>query len=360
MTELLVQRDPMISLTRACSALGVSRATMHRRKQPPAVKQPRAKPTSARALSQAQRSEVMAVLHSPEFVDQPPREVYGTLLANDTYLCSVRTMYRLLTNLGESRERRDQRAPVHHAVPRLSTTAPNQVWTWDITKLATLTTGVFLNLYVILDLFSRCIVGWMVARRETSALAQQLIVRSIEHAGIGAGQLTLHNDCGAPMTAHTFDAMLTTLGIEASRSRPRVSNDNAFSESGFKTLKYQPDFPGCFHDAEHARSWMRQFTPWYNDQHRHEGLNGFTPNEVYSGRHVELSVERQATLDAAYARHPERWISRPPLLPKPPTIVTINPAPPLPSAAPPALQNEVVPVESSVVSYTNSHRTNRT
>lgn len=269
-------------------------------------------------------------------------------------------MYRLLTNLGESRERRDQRAPVHHAVPRLSATAPDQVWTWDITKLATLTTGVFLNLYVILDLFSRCIVGWMVARRETSALAQQLIVRSIEHAGIGAGQLTLHNDRGAPMTAHTFDAMLTTLGIEASRSRPRVSNDNAFSESGFKTLKYQPDFPGRFRDAEHARSWMRQFTPWYNEQHRHEGLNGFTPNEVYSGRHVELSVERQATLDAAYARHPERWISRPPLLPKPPTIVTINPAPPLPSAAPPALQNEVVPVESSVVSYTNSHRANRT
>ena len=140
----------------------------------------------------------------------------------------------------------------------------DQVWTWDITKLATLTTGVFLNLYVIIDLFSRCIVGWMVVLRETTALAQQLVTRSIERAGIAAGQLTLHSDRGAPMTAHTFDAMLTTLGIEASRSRPRVSNDNAFSESGFKTLEYQPDFPGRFSSAEHARSWMREFTRWYN------------------------------------------------------------------------------------------------
>ena len=360
MTALLAERHPAISLTKACSALGVSRATLHRRGAPPAVKQPRAKPTSGRALSEAQRSEVLAVLHSPEFVDQPPREVYGTLLADDTYLCSVRTMYRLLTSVGESRERRDQRAPVHHAVPRLSATAPDQVWTWDITKLATLTTGVFLNLYLILDLFSRCIVGWMVARRENTALAQQLIARSIERAGVAAGQLILHNDRGAPMTAHTFDALLTTLGIEASRSRPRVSNDNPFSESGFKTLKYQPDYPGQFRDPLHARSWMREFTPWYNEKHRHEGLNGFTPDEVYSGRHVELAIERQATLDAAYARHPERWISKPPRLRKPPIIVTINPAPPVPPAVSAALPNEVVPVEPSVVSYANSHRANRT
>lgn len=360
MTALLAARDPTISLTQACSALGVSRATLHRRKRPTVTKPPRAKATSARALSDDQRAEVLAVLHSPEFVDQPPREVYGTLLANDIYLCSVRTMYRLLTGLGESRERRDQRAPVRHAVPRLSATAPDQVWTWDITKLATLTTGVFLNLYVILDLFSRCIVGWMVARRETTALAQQLVTRSIERAGIAAGQLTLHNDRGAPMTAHTFDAMLTTLGIEASRSRPRVSNDNAFSESGFKTLKYQPDYPGRFRDPHHARSWMREFTPWYNEQHRHEGLNGFTPDEVYSGRHVELAMQRQATLDAAYARHPERWIGKPPVLPKPPAIVTINPAPPMTTIASAAAANEVVPAEPSVVSYTNSHKANRT
>lgn len=360
MTALLAERDRTISLTQACSALGVSRATLHRRKQPAVAKPPRSKPASARALSEAQRAEVLAVLHSPEFVDQPPREVYGALLANDTYLCSVRTMYRLLTSVGECRERRDQRPPVHHAVPRLSATAPDQVWTWDITKLATLTTGVFLNLYVILDLFSRCIVGWMVAKRENTELAQQLIIRSIERAGVAAGQLTLHNDRGAPMTAHTFDSMLTTLGIEASRSRPRVSNDNPFSESGFKTLKYQPDFPGRFRDTQHARLWMRAFTSWYNEQHRHEGLNGFTPDEVYSGRHIELAIQRQATLDAAHARHPERWIGKPPLLPRPPTIVTINPAPPMPINDSEAGANEVIPTEPSVVTYNSSHRVNRT
>ncbi len=162
---------------------------------------------------------------------------------------------------------------------------------------------------MILDLFSRCIVGWMVARRETSALAQQLIARSIERTGIAAGQLTLHSDRGAPMTAHSFDALLMTLGIEASRSRPRVSNDNAFSESGFKTLKYQPDYPGRFRDSHHARSWVREFVVWYNQRHRHEGLNGVTPDEVYSGSHVALAHRRQRTLDDAFARHPDRWIT---------------------------------------------------
>lgn len=292
---------------------------------------------------------MLEVLHSPAFVDQPPREVYGSLLAQGIYHCSVRTMYRLLSSLGESRERRDQRAPVQHAMPQLVATAPNQVWTWDITKLATLTIGLFLNLYLILDLFSRCIVGWMVAKRETSALAQQLISRTIERLHIPADQLTLHNDRGAPMTAHSFDALLETLGIEASRSRPRVSNDNPFSESGFKTLKYQPDFPGRFRDVEHARQWVREFVTWYNGQHRHEGLNGFTPDEVYSGRHVELGDARQLTLDAAFALHPERWINGPPKLPRPPASVAINPAPTVPANGSPPLPNEVVPAEPPVI-----------
>lgn len=356
MIALLAERDPTIALSRACVALDLSRATVHRRQQPLTAKAPRRRPTSARALSQNQRAEVLALLHSPEFVDQPPREVYGTLLAGDVYHCSVRTMYRLLSSLGESRERRDQRLPIHHAMPQLVATAPDQVWTWDITKLATVSTGVFLNLYLILDLFSRCIVGWMVARRETSALAQLLITRSIERIGVPPGQLTLHNDRGAPMTAHSFDALLTTLGIEASRSRPRVSNDNPYSESGFKTLKYQPDYPGSFRDTDHARTWVREFVSWYNRRHRHEGLNGFTPDEVYSGRHVELAIDRQSTLDAAYARHPQRWINGPPTLPRPPTIVTINPAPPAPANASPALPNEVVPVEPSDISYIASRR----
>lgn len=345
MTILLAERDPLISHSRACAALDLSRATVHRRTQPKQVRPVRARPVSQRALSASQRATVLAVLHSPGHVDQPPREVYGALLAEGRYLCSVRTMYRILASHGESRERRDQRPATHHPVPQLVATAPNQVWTWDITKLATLTPGVFLNLFMILDLFSRCIVGWMVARRETSALAQQLIARSIERTGIAAGQLTLHSDRGAPMTAHSFDALLMTLGIEASRSRPRVSNDNAFSESGFKTLKYQPDYPGRFRDSHHARSWVREFVVWYNQRHRHEGLNGFTPDEVYSGSHVALAHRRQRTLDDAYARHPDRWINGPPILPHPPSKVCINPAPPADLSPSVPLPNEVVPAE---------------
>lgn len=345
MTTLLAERDPLISHSRACAALDLSRATVHRKAQPKRVRPVRARSTSHRALSEAQRATVLAVLHSPEHVDQPPREVYGALLAEGQYLCSARTMYRVLASHGEIRERRDQRPAIHHPMPQLVATAPNQVWTWDITKLATVTTGVFINLFMVLDLFSRCIVGWMVARRETSALAQQLIARSIERTGIPAGQLTLHNDRGAPMTAHSFNALLTTLGIEASRSRPRVSNDNAFSESGFKTLKYQPDYPGRFRDSHHARTWVREFVTWYNQRHRHEGLNGFTPDEVYSGSHVTLGISRQRTLDDAYARHPERWINGPPILPRPPAMVCINPTPP-PAVGPSVpLPNEVVPAE---------------
>ena len=354
---MLAERDPLISLSRACAALDVSRATVHRKTRPKPVRPPRTRPASHRALSDEQRAAVLAVLHSPEHVDQPPREVFGALLAEGTYLCSVRTMYRLLAGCGESRERRDQRPAVHHAMPQLVATAPNQVWTWDITKLATLATGVFLNLYMILDLFSRCIVGWMVATRETSGLAQQLIAQSIERTGVTAGQLTLHNDRGAPMTAHSFDALLTTLGVEASRSRPRVSNDNPFSEAGFKTLKYQPDFPGRFRDTQHARGWLREFVTWYNHQHHHEGLNGFTPHEVYSGEHVALAQARQNTLNAAYAKHPERWINGPPVLPRPPKAVFINPAPPAATHAPPPLPNEVVPAEPLAFIHPQSSRT---
>lgn len=354
MSALIVERHPLLSLSAACAALGASRATWHRRRRPQVARPPRPRAVSARALGAEERATVMTLLHSPRFVDQPPREIYGSLLAEDIYHCSVRTMYRLLSAAGEGRERRDQRVAVRHPMPQLVATAPDQVWTWDITKLATGTLGVFLNLYLILDLFSRYIVGWMVAQRENSALAQHLISRTIQRLQIDPGQLTLHNDRGAPMTARSFDALLTTLGIEASRSRPRVSNDNPFSESGFKTIKYQPDFPGRFTDAHHARGWMRRFVPWYHDDHRHEGLNGFTPGEVYSGRHVTLAVTRQHTLDAAYARHPARWINRPPKLPLPPTLVAINPTPPLaPSTAPP-LPNEIVPAESLIVTRVGS------
>lgn len=350
---MLARRDPLIPFVHACRALDLPRATAHRWQAPPAPRtRERAVAVSPRALSPVEREEVIDVLHSERFVDQPPREVYGTLLEQGRYLCSVSTMYRLLAGLQEVRERRNQRPAQHYAVPRLSATAPNQVWTWDISKLATTTVGVFLNLYLVLDLYSRYIVGWMVAQHENSALAQQLIRQTVERLDIPKDQLTLHNDRGAPMTAAGFTDLLAILGIDASKSRPRVSNDNPFSESHFKTLKYQPEYPGRFHDAAHARSFLRRFVSWYNDEHRHTGLNGYTPAAVYTGRHRELALQHQAVLDAAYAQHPLRWIQGPPLAPQPPQLVTINPAPPATIDASP-LVNEIVPAELPVVIVTS-------
>lgn len=350
MSALLRDRDPALPLTRACAALGAVRGTVHRHLRPRHGPAPAPRPRgSARALTPVERHTVLEHLHSERFVDQPPREVYGTLLVEGVYHCSVRSMYRLLAAHGEARERREQRAPTRHPVPQLLATAPNQVWTWDISKLPTTALGVFLNLYLILDLFSRYIVGWMVAQRENTALAQQLIARSVERLGIDRGQLTLHNDRGAPMTARSFDALLALLGIEPSRSRPRGSNDNPFSESGFKTLKFQPDYPGRFVGSEHARAFVRRFVPWYNEQHRHDGLHGFTPAEVFSGRHRELAAQRHAVRLDAYAPTPERWIQGPPKLVLPPDVVTINPAPPLTSDSLAPLPNEVVPAESIAI-----------
>jgi len=311
--DLVCQRDAAIPLQSACRALGLPRAGVYRYLHPrPATRTTASARTSPRALSPGERRDVLAVLHAERFVDQPPREVYGTLLAEGCYLCSVRTMYRVLAADGQVRERRNQRAPQHHPVPRLEARAPNEVWTWDISKLATVTPGVFLNLYLVLDLYSRYIVAWMVALRENSGLARHLIGQTIERLAIPAGQLTLHNDRGAPMTSISFNELLDSLGVEPSRSRPRVSNDNPYSESHFKTLKYQPQYPRRFRDIGHARAFLRRFVTWYNQEHCHTGLNGFTPAEVYHGHHERLVQERQRVLEAAYANHPQRWINGPP------------------------------------------------
>jgi putative transposase len=348
--DLVTHRDPLVPMQSACGALGLPRASVYRRLRPrPSTPSPSAVRTSPRALSEEERNEVLAVLHTERFVDQPPREVYAALLAEGRYLCSVRTMYRVLAAAGEVRERRNQRAPQHHPVPRLEARAPNQVWTWDISKLATLTSGVFLNLYVVLDLYSRYIVAWMVALRENTGLAQHLIRASIERRAIPPGQLTLHNDRGAPMTAFGFNELLDSLGVEPSRSRPRVSNDNPYSESQFKTLKYQPQYPGRFRDIGHARSFLRRFVTWYNHKHRHTGLNGFTPQEVFQGRHHALVRQRQHVLDAAYAANPQRWINAPPKAPLPPEVVAINPAPSVDTDTSTPLANELVPAEVPII-----------
>lgn len=311
----------------ACEAVGLSRATAYRRLAPRGELASRRtpRPAPARKIPEPERKEILAVLDSERFIDQPPREVYGTLLSEGTFLCSIRTMYRLLRERGPLSERRAHRERTNHPVPRLAAAAPNQVWSWDISKLPTLTTGVFLNLYVILDLFSRYVVAWMIAAHENSALAKQLFAEALERYGVEAGQLIVHQDRGAPMTSHGFAELLDQLGIERSYSRPRVSNDNPFSESLFHTGKYQPDYPGRFCHAEHARAYFGDFFDWYNNSHCHDGIALFTPADVYFGRVEDICATRQAALLEAYAAHPERFVNGPPEAKRPPKRVLLNP-----------------------------------
>jgi putative transposase len=322
---LVEQRGPEVPVNAACAALAVSRASLYRTRRPlvePLVCRPRR--PSPRRLDEAARQEILNTLHLEEFVDQPPTEVYATLLGRGQYMGSIRTIYRVLAEAGESRERRNQRTPHHHAMPSLTATAPNQVWTWDITKLATTQKGVFLMAYVIIDLYSRFVVGWMVAAKECKHLAAQLFAETIARHDIEPG-LTVHADRGSAMKSDTLAQLLDSLGASRSFSRPRVSNDNAYSEAQFKTLKYQPDYPGRFGSALHGRAWLGDFFAWHNDHHHHSGLALFTPRDVFHGRVTAVAAIRQATLDAAYLAHPERFPNGPPRVPLPPSAVYINP-----------------------------------
>ena len=317
--------DRMVPIATACAALGVSRATLYRQTQPPRPRSVTLKVRSPRRLRDDERQAIIDVLHSSEFVDQPPHEVYATLLSRGIYLASIRTMYRILAELGESAERRAVRSPAVHAKPTLTATAPNQVWTWDITKLRGPTKGVFYCLYAVLDLFSRMTVGWLLAERESASLAQQLFAEVVANRGVDAGVLTLHADRGSAMRSEGLAQLLSTLGVERSFSRPHVSDDNAFSEAQFKTLKYQPDYPDRFASLEHARAWCQEFFVWYNDDHHHSGLALFTPADVYYRRVEAVGADRQIALDKAYAAHVERFPNGAPAVRWPPLAVAINP-----------------------------------
>jgi putative transposase len=271
---------------------------------------------------------VLDVLHADRFVDQAPPEIYATLLDEGTYLCSLRTMYRILEARGEVRERRDQLRHPHYTKPELLATAPNQVWSWDITKLLGPAKWTYFYLYVLLDIFSRYVVGWMLAHRESRTLARRLIMETCEKEGIVPGQLTLHADRGTSMTSKPVAHLLADLGVTKTHSRPHVSNDNPFSESQFKTLKYQPGFPDRFLSYEHGHGHCGEFFPWYNYEHHHAGLAYLTPAAVHHGRVGEILAVRQAALDAAFAAHPERFVKRPPQTPRPPEAVWINPPAP--------------------------------
>lgn len=307
---------------------------------------------SPRRLSDDERQQIVDVMHSPEFVDQPPMEVFAKLLSRGMYLASIRTIYRVLAELGESKERRNQRLPHPHVKPSLTATAPNQVWTWDITKLATFERGIFLHAYVIIDLFSRYVVGWMVAAKECKHLAAQLFADAVTRHGVEPG-LTVHSDRGSAMKSDTLAQLLATLGASQSFSRPHVSDDNAFSEAQFKTLKYQPDYPGRFSGIMHARGWLEPFFAWHNDDHQHSGLALFTPAEVFHGHVAAVHRIRQDALDAQYALHPERFPNGPPKAALPPAEVHINPlealAIPVTTNAQPV--NSAPPANRSHVAY---------
>ena len=279
----------------------------------------------SRALNAGERDTILALLNSDEFVDQPPAQIYHTLLERGENPCSMSTMHRILRENQQNGERRQQRAPQHHAIPRLQATRPNQVWTWDCSKLPTHTRGIYLTLYVVLDLYSRFVVAWMVSRKENSALARQLMDQATHRYSIAPKQLTIHQDRGSPMIAHRYIDLMGELGVTLSHSRPRVSNDNAFSEAKFKTLKYQPDYPKRFFGTSHATQWCAEYFDWYNFSHHHSGLNGYTPEQVFTGQYQEIAIAKQAALDHRYSINPERFVKGKPTVAMPPSEVFINP-----------------------------------
>ena len=268
---------------------------------------------------------MLDVLHSDRFVDKAPAAVYAALLDQGTYHCSIRTMYRILHDCREVRERRNQLRHPNYKKPELLATGPNQVWSWDITKLLGPAKWTYYYLYVILDIYSRYVVGWMLASRENADLAKRLIRESIERQQVEPGKLVIHSDRGPSMKSHAVAQLLATLGVTKSHSRPHVSNDNPFSESQFKTLKYRPEFPDRFGSQEDAHGFCQGFFPWYNDEHYHSGLGMLTPASVHYGHAAEVLAERQRTLDAVYAAHPERFVGKRPRPLALPAAVWINP-----------------------------------
>lgn len=308
-----------------CQSVGLARATLYRHRQPAQPSTPTVRAASSRALVPAERQAVLDVLHSERFVDQSPAEVHATLLDEQTYLCSTRTMYRVLAAADEIRERRAQARHPAYAKPELVATAPNQIWSWDITKLKGPIPYLYYSLYVILDLFSRYVVGWMVATQENARLAQRLIEATCLKQGIGPHQLTIHADRGAPMRSKLVAELLADLSIAASHSRPRVSNDNPFSEAQFRTFKYRPEFPDRFGSLEHARRVGHELFTWYNEAHHHSGLTYLTPADVHYGRAATMLEVRHHTRLAAFDAHPERFVQGPPRPDTLPHAVWINP-----------------------------------
>lgn len=319
----VIEVAPSLGVAATCEAFGVPRASYYRNRAP--VYGPRQRrPSPPRRLPDTERQMVLDVLHEPRFADLAPAQVFAILLEECRYLCSVRTMHRILAENAELRERRNQRRHPSYTKPELCATRPNELWSWDITKLRGPAKWTYFYLYVVLDVFSRYVVGWMVAHRESAALAEKLIAETCRRERIEPGQLTLHADRGSSMTSKPVALLLADLGVTKTHSRPYVSDDNPFSEAQFKTMKYRPEFPERFGSAEDGRGFCRDFFPWYNYEHHHSGLALLTPADVHHGRVEQRVCERQAVLDQAFAEHPERFPHGRPIASRPTGEVWIN------------------------------------
>jgi putative transposase len=323
MIQVVEELGQQVGVKRACAALGVPRSSLYRARQPGTPSSPRA--SSKRALSDAERQWVRDVLNSERFVDSAPRQVYAALLDEGVYLCSWRTMYRILDEYQEVRERRNLVSHPAYAKPELLATAPNQLWSWDITRLLGPAKWTYFYLYVILDVFSRYVVGWMVAEREAATLAEELIAETCANQHIRRDQLTLHADRGSSMRSKPVALLLSDLGVTKTHSRPYTSNDNPYSEAQFKTLKYRPDFPERFGSLADARAWAQPFFHWYNHEHYHTGLNLMTPAMVHYGVAETVRRQRNQVLHVAFETHPERFVRGVPIVPDLPRAVWINP-----------------------------------
>ena len=314
----------IVGAARACDALDIPRASYYRWHDPRATV-PNLRPSPPRTLSMPERQAVLETLNGQEFCDKAPAEVYATLLDSGMYLCSIRTMYRILQDNGEVRERRDQLRHPEYKKPELLAIGPNQVWSWDITKLLGPAKWTYYYLYVILDIFSRYAVGWMLAQRESAELARKLIEETVWKEGVDPAGLVIHSDRGVAMTSKSVAQLLADLGITKSHSRPHVSDDNPFSEAQFKTLKYRPEFPDFFGCPEDARGFCQAFFQWYNWEHHHTALGLLSPGVVHQGLVEGVLQARGKVLAEAYRAHPERFVAGVPVPKEPPREVWINP-----------------------------------
>jgi putative transposase len=325
--DAITELQPLVGVREACAATGRPQANHYRRhrKGPAPVRPPRERKPQPRALSAAERATVRAVLNSEEHVDKAPATVYHELLDDGVYLASISTMYRIQREHDEVHERRRQAVHPARVKPELVASRPNQVWSWDITKLHGPAKWTYFYLYVIIDIYSRYVVGWLIAEQESAVLAEKLLADTITKHGIEADQLTLHADNGSSMASKPVAFLLADLGVTKTHSRPHTSNDNPYSEAQFKTLKYRPDFPGRFDSIEAARRHCQTFFAWYNDDHHHGGLGLHTPADIHYGTAEAVRDKRAAVLTDAYRAHPERFIRKPPEPPHLPTGSWINP-----------------------------------